>query len=342
MNAYDLLTGRTPGGADQCVSEKTIAGQVPVGKPESILLSNSGSLDSQTPPYTAGKKSKWSELFNITEAVRYGILKPLIFGCLVYEKIPLADQNSQSEKESLVMETFRKAWNHYKLPFDKLQTVFSFQLNEGDQFHFHFVVFKKGIPTRLVREVCEFFLGSHNGLGSAKVERYKFIQFENRGLFYLTKKPVMNPDVPVSFTPEVGKALNKLKRIRIDQEKILGHLYDRIENKRSLVAIRTYKMKKPSSVVLVPQSHKYLREYFQNTYSNQKLAVVQISKYSFWVTCYLEVPAGSYQDWHSIDSEQLRALRILLSRRKDESTSNLYLSPNMDQLLRNGKQNETT
>ena len=74
----------------------------------------------------------------------------------------------------------------------------------------------------------------------------------------------MNPDVPVSFTSEVAKALSKLKRIRIDQERILGHLYDRIENKRSLVAIRTYKMKKPSSVVLVPQSHKYLREYFHN------------------------------------------------------------------------------
>lgn len=335
-NTYDHLTGRKPGGADQCVSEKTIAGQVPVGRPESILLSNSGFLDSKIPSYTAGKKSKCSELFNITEAVRYGILKPLIFGCLVYEKNPLADQNSQSEKESLVMETFRKAWNHYKLPFDKLQTVFSFQLNEGDQFHFHFVVFKKGIPKGLVREVCEFFMGSHNGLGSAHVERYSFSRFESHGLFYLTENPVMNPDVPVSFTPEVEKACNKLKRIRIDQEKILGHLYDRIENKRSLVAIRTYKMKKPSSVVLVPQSHKYLREYFKRINGNHSLAVVQISKYSFWVTCYLEVPAGSYQDWHSIDSEQLRALRILLSRRKDESTSNLYLSPNMDQLLRNG------
>ena len=336
MNAYDLLTGRTPGGADHCVSEKTIAGRVPVGKPKSILLSNSGSLDSQTPPYTAGKKSKCSELFNITEAVRYGILKPLIFGCLVYDKFPLVNKNSQIDKETLVTEIFRKTWDHYKLPFNKLQVVYSFQLNEGDQFHFHFVVFKKGIPTGLVQEICEYFLGTHNGLGSAKVEKYKFTRFENQGLFYLTKKPVMNPDVPVTYTSEVRKALNKLKRIRTQQDKILGHLFDRIENKRSLVAISTYKLKKPTSLVLVPQVHKHLQEYFKRINGNHSLAVVQIRDGRFWVSVYQEVPAGSYQDWRAIDSEQLRSLRIQLSRRKDESTSNLYLSPNMDQLLRNG------
>lgn len=336
MNTYDLRTGCKPGDADQCVSEKSIAGEIPGTKPESILLSNSGFLDSQIPPNSSEKKPKCSELFNITEAVRYGILKPVIFGCLVYDKIPLVNKNSQVEKETLVTEIFRKTWDHYKLPFNKLQVVYSFQLNEGDQFHFHFVIFKKGIPADLVQEICEYFLGTHNGLGSSKVEKYKFTLFKNRGLFYLTKKPVMDPDVPISLTFEVKKALNKLKRIRTRDQKLLGHLFDQIENKRSLVAISTYKLKKPTSLVLVPQVHKHLKEYFKRIHGNHSLAVVQIRDSRFWVSCYRVEPEGSYQDYQAVDAEQLRSLRIQLSRRKDESTANLYLSPNLDQLLRNG------
>ena len=335
MSAYNHLTGCKPGGADQCVSEKTIAGSGPGNKPEVIPLSCSGSLDPHSPPVYSGKRPNCSEIHNVVEAVKYGILKPLIFGCLVYDKNPLFDRNSQIEKETLVMEVFRKAWNHYKLPFNKLQVVYSFQLNEGDQFHFHFVIFKKGIPTGLVRDICDYFLGCHNGFGTGEVERYNFTRFENRGLFYLTKKPVMNEDVPVSITSEVIKALKKLKKIRSQQEKILGHLFDRIE-KRGLVAISTYKYKKPASLVLVPQVHKHLQEHFKRIFGNHSLAVVQVRQSRFWVTCYKEVPAGSYQDWQAVDSEQLRSLRIQLSRRKDESTSNLYLSPNLDQLLRNG------
>ena len=336
MSAYNHLTGRKPGDADQCVSGKTIAGLVPGNKPEVIPLSCSSSLDPHCPPVYSGKRPKCSELHNVVEAVKYGILKPLIFGCLVYDKNPLLDRNSQIEKETLVMEVFRKAWNHHKLPLDKLQLIYSFQLNEGNQFHFHFVICKKGIPSSLTRDLCDYFFGNHNGHGTAKVERYKFNRFENRGLFYLTKKLVMNDDVPVSFTREVKKALNKLKIIRIRHENMLGHLFDRIENKKSLVAVSTYRRPKPSSLVLIPQIHSHLHKYFQTVSNTHNLAVVQVKGGCFYFTCYKQVPVPSYQDWDQVDCEQLRALRIQLSRRRDEPVSNLYLSPELDRVLREG------
>jgi len=341
VKTKDLVTGRIPGGAGIIrPSEKENLGQKHVNQRGRYLLSNPDSSEFLESPNSLESKStriprKESALYNFAECIRYEILKPLICGNLVYEKNPLGNKASQFEKEKLVLEKFRKIWGHFNLPFDKFQAIYSFQLNQADEFHFHFIIFQKGIPDNIVRPLCRYIRKQHSpNLELSHAEKYQFGKFKLKGLFYLTKKPVIDPDIPVSWTGYTNKALNRLKYLRQTQTGLLDALYHRLENEKNLIPVKTYQIGKPAYLKTYPDIDSYLRKHFMLFTGGLPKAAAVSSGNFFHITVFSEMPSRSYPDWQLFDTEYYREIRTILSRRHDEFSDRLYLSPELDRRLR--------